>query len=154
MLKPTVYLETSVISYLTAWLSRDIVMAANQQITQDWWDNYRVCYDLYISQSVLQEASAGDSQAAERRLQALATLQILETTPEAVRLARVLIDQTLLPTRAGVDALHIAIAAVSGIDYLLTWNCRHIANAVIRPRVEAVCREQGYEPRLSAHRMN
>lgn len=146
MSKPTVYIETSIISYLTAWRSRDIVILANQQITRNWWDNSRSLYNSYVSQPVVREASAGDPQAVSRRLQALEGLPLLEVTPEAVDLARALLEQASLPARASVDALHMALAAISGMDYLLTWNCRHIANAAIRPRVETICRDRGYQP--------
>jgi len=126
MARPTVCLETTLVSYLTAWPSRDLVMAAHQQITHDWWNNRRSAFDLFISQPVLDEAGAGDPEAAGRRLQVLDTFPLLEVTLEAVRLARVLVVQTRMPPRASVDALHVAIAAVHGMDYLLTWNCKHI----------------------------
>lgn len=146
MAKPTVYLETTVVSYLTAWPSRDLVMAAHQQITHEWWNNVRGGFDLFISQPVLDEAGAGDADAAERRLQVLSPLPLLEVTPEAVRLAQELINRTPMPPKAAIDALHVAVAAVHGMDYLMTWNCKHIANAVTRPVVEALCRAQGYRP--------
>ncbi len=146
MARQTVYLETTIVSYLTAWPSRDLVMAAHQQITHEWWDNDRREFDLRISQPVLDEAGAGDLEAAARRLQILSTLPRLEVTREAITLAQVLLDQTPMPPRASVDALHVAVAAVHGIDHLLTWNCKHIANTVIRPGVEAVCRACGYRP--------
>lgn len=144
--KPTVYIETSIISYLTARLSRDIVMLANQQLTRDWWDNHRSEYGLYISQYVLDEAGAGDPQAAQKRLQALNELPLLPITVEAGALAQALVHPGPLPSRAGVDALHMAVATVSGIDYLLTWNCKHIVNPIMRRRVENICREHGYQP--------
>lgn len=146
MEKPTIYIETSIVSYLTARMSRDIVTLANQKLTQDWWENHRGGYDTFVSQPVVREVSAGDPQAAQKRLQALNGLPLLEVTQEALDLARIFVEKTSLPAKAGVDALHMAIAATSGMDYLLTWNCRHIANGAIRPRVEAVCREQGYQP--------
>jgi hypothetical protein len=145
-MKPRVYLETTIPSYLTAWPSRDLVRAAHQQITRDWWDRRRAEFELYISQVVLRECQAGDAAAATERLKILQDLPLLEQTEEATRLAQALVDRVPLPERAAVDALHVAIAAVHGVDYLLTWNCTHIANATLRDPIESVCRENGYEP--------
>jgi hypothetical protein len=146
LMKPKVYLETTIVSYLTAWASRDLVMAANQQTTQEWWTECKDAFDLYASQTVIEEASAGDSAAATRRLEVLKQLPRLDITPEAAALAKVLVAEVPLPAKAQADALHIAVAAVNGMNYLLTWNCTHIANATLRPSIEAVCRAQGYEP--------
>jgi hypothetical protein len=145
-MKPRVYLETTIPSYLTAWPSRDLVRAAHQQITRDWWDRRRAEFEPYISQVVLRECQAGDPTAAAERLKILQDLPLLEQTEEATRLAQALVDRVPLPERAAVDALHVAIAAVHGVDYLLTWNCTHIANATLRDPIESVCRENGYEP--------
>jgi len=145
-MKPRVYLETTIPSYLTAWPSRDLVRAAHQQITRDWWDRRREEFELYISQVVLRECQAGDATAAAERFKILQDLPLLEQTEEATRLAQALVDRVPLPERAAVDALHVAIAAVHGVDYLLTWNCTHIANATLRDPIESVCRENGYEP--------
>jgi hypothetical protein len=145
-MKPRVYLETTIPSYLTAWPSRDLVRAAHQQITRDWWDKRRAVFELFISQVVLRECQAGDATAAAERLKILQDLPLLEQTEEATRLAQALVDRVPLPERAAVDALHVAIAAVHGVDYLLTWNCTHIANATLRDPIESVCRENGYEP--------
>ena len=145
-MKPRVYLETTIPSYLTAWPSRDLVRAAHQQITRDWWDRRRAEFELYISQVVLRECQAGNATAAAERLKLLQDLPLLEQTEEATRLAQALVDRVPLPERAAVDALHVAIAAVHGVDYLLTWNCTHIANATLRDPIESVCRENGYEP--------
>jgi hypothetical protein len=144
-MKPTVYIETTVPSYLTAWPSRDLTRAAEQQWTRDWWDCKDV-YELRVSSLVMQECNAGDPDAAADRRKALADIPILETTDAAEALAATLMLQVRLPDKALADALHIAIAAVNGIEFLLTWNCKHIANAVLRPRIEAVCRKAGYEP--------
>ena len=144
-MKPKVYLETSIPSYLTAWRSRDLIMAANQEITKEWWEN-RDQFELYISALVLQEAGAGDPDAAQKRLEQLDDIPELDITEEVEQLANILIQKVPLPAKARIDALHIAAAALNGMDYLLTWNCSHIANAVLRPKIEAVCRELGYEP--------
>jgi hypothetical protein len=143
-LKPKVYLETTVISYLTAAPSRDIVPAAHQQITREWWER-RKDFDLFVSQAVITEAGRGDSGAAARRLAALEDVGVLEVTEDASKLAEAFIVHAL-PAKAAVDALHIAVAVVMGMDYVLTWNCTHIANAAIRPRIEEACRKLGYEP--------
>jgi hypothetical protein len=145
-MKPKVYLETTIVSYLTAWPSRDIVMAANQETTREWWANRRESFDLFVSQLVIEESSAGDSDAAQRRLEVLEPFPRLDVTEEAKTLARELIEGVPLPARAQVDALHIAVAAVHGMNYLVTWNCTHIANATLRTPIEAICRSAGYEP--------
>lgn len=141
-----VYIETSVISYLTARPSRDILVAANQQVTQEWWQDRREKFELYVSQLVEQEISSGDTDAVVRRQEALEGCVFLDITPEAVELANKLIEQQAIPKQAAEDALHIAVATVSGMDYLLTWNFKHIANAAMRANVELVCRLNGYEP--------
>lgn len=144
-MKPRLYIETSVVSYLTALPSRDLVRAAHQQVTRDWWA-VRAQFELYVSQFVIDEASAGNRDAAAKRLAALRHVTLLDTTPDAVALANELVRVGDLPASAVVDAFHIAIAAVHGMDYLLSWNCRHIANAAMRSRIEATCRSQGAEP--------
>ena len=145
-MKPKIYLETTISSYLSAWPSRDLVTAAHQQITREWWQARHEEFDLFISQIVIQEAHGGDPDAAARRLEILKDLPLLEQTEEATALAQELVEQVPLPQKAAVDALHIALAVVHGMDYLLTWNCTHIANATLRSKIEAVCRSKGYEP--------
>lgn len=145
-MSPRVYLETTIPSYLAAWPSRDLIIAAHQQMTQEWWRHRRNEFDLYASQIVLQEASVGDPEAAPRRLSFLKNIPLLEQSAEAVALAKVLLRQAPLPEKATLDALHIAIAVVSGMHYLITWNCAHIANATLRSQIETICRSQGYEP--------
>jgi len=144
-MKPKVYLETSVISYLAARLSRDLIVAGHQQITQEWWDS-RQEWDLSISALVVSEAGTGDTDAAARRLALLEGLPLLRLNETAITLAERLLAEAALPSKAREDALHIAIAAVHGIDYLLTWNCKHIANAVKRPLIETICETSGYHP--------
>lgn len=144
-MRSKVYLETSVISYLTAWPSRDLVKAAHQQITQEWWRT-RTRFELYASQVVLREVGSGDPEAARLRLESLSGVPILTASPEVSALAQRLVAQGSLPAKAAIDAVHIAIAVVNGIDYLVTWNCAHIANAAMRHKIEAVCRQNGYEP--------
>lgn len=145
-MKPKVYVETSVISYLTSRPSRDLVVVGHQQITQEWWSNYRETFHLVASQLVIQEASAGDPIASQQRLKILDQIELLATTEDALTLAQAFLEFKIMPQKAAEDALHIAIAVTNGIDYLLTWNCKHIANAIIRKEVERICRSLGYEP--------
>ena len=138
-----VYIETTVVSYLTARPNRDVVIAGHQQITHEWWDTRRESYELCISQLVRKEAGAGDAHAAQERLEALKAMTLLETSDQALDLAKELIQAGALPAKAADDALHIAVAAMNGIPYLLTWNCRHLANATMRPVIETVCAGKG-----------
>lgn len=144
-MKPKLYLETTVPSYLTAWPSRDLIRAGHQQITREWWQTRRAGFDIYISQFVLDEAGAGDSEAARERLAALRGLPLLDPTDEVVELAEALTISLSLPTRAVTDAAHIALAAVHGMHFLLTWNCTHIANAEMSAAIETACRERGFD---------
>jgi len=145
-MKAKVYIETSVISYLTSRPSQDIVIAGHQQTTRDWWSTHRAQFDVVASQLVVQEASAGDPQAAQQRLAVLAELELLAVSAKAMALAQALVDGGPLPSQAAEDALHIAIAVTNGIDYLITWNCRHLANASMRKDIDRICRLKGYEP--------
>ena len=145
-MKPKAYLETTIASYLTAWPNRDLIMAANQATTREWWENRRDAFQLFISQTVIKESSAGDQDAAQRRLEFLKPFPLLDITEEVETLAAKLIAEVPLPPKAQADAVHIAVAAVHGMNYLLTWNCTHIANATLRTQIEAVTRSAGYEP--------
>ena len=145
-MKAKVYIETSVISYLTSRPSRDVVIAGHQQITRDWWQTQRETFDVVASQLVVQEASAGDPMAAQQRLEVLATLELLAVTEEALALAQALVVTGPMPPKAAEDALHIAIAVTSGVEYLLTWNCTHLANATMRSEIDRLYRARGYEP--------
>ncbi len=144
-IKPIVYIETSIVSYLTARLSSDLIQAAHQKITVDWWENRRVQFDLYTSQLVIQEASYGDPQAASKRLNALQDIALLELNSEVQELADKLLSQQVIPTKAREDAFHISMAITYGVDYLLTWNCKHIANAEIQKSIANISAQAGYE---------
>ena len=144
-MKPKVYVETTVVSYLIASPSRDVIVAAHQQITDEWWRTRRQSFDLFASQLVLREARAGDIDMAQRRLAALEDAALLEMTEEALALAERLITHGPVPRKTAEDAVHIALAVVNGLDYLVTWNCKHIANAKMRDRIDQVCRALGYE---------
>ena len=145
-MKPTVYVETSVVSYLTARPSRDVVVAAYQEVTRDWWRGAPVRFTLYTSALVMSEARTGDPEVARGRLAILETLPLLDATGPAVELTGELLDRGAVPRSAAEDAAHITIAAANGVDYLVTWNFRHIANATMRSRIEDVCRRSGYGP--------
>ena len=143
--RPTIYVETTVISYLGAEPSRDVVTAGHQQTTRDWWES-RARFHLCASQLVRDEAAAGDASAASKRLVSLEQIGSLEVTEEAVTFADILVRKGVVPESSSADALHIAIAVAAGCEYLVTWNYRHMANAVLRLGIEDCCREQGYEP--------
>jgi len=143
-MKSRVYLETTIISYLTAWRSPELIMAAHQEATRRWWDDEREHFDLFVSEAVIQEASTGDAEAAHKRLEAIQGLPELKITDEVRDLAKALIERGQLPQKAGIDALHIAIATLNGMDFLLTWNCRHIANATLQKSMRIVCEDLGY----------
>ena len=144
-MKPKVYLETTIISCLAAKPSRDIIIAAHQELTNEWWDKRRKRFDLFVSQLVIQEAKAGDKDAAKKRMGILESIPLLELNEEVILLARILMDE-VIPPKAVEDALHIAVAAIHGMDYLLTWNCKHIANAEKEHAIAAVCRSNNFEP--------
>lgn len=129
-MKPTVYLATTIISYLTGRISRDLIVAAQQQVTRDWWDLRRNAFSLCVSDIVLDEVVAG--------------LESLEANTQAEALTQALLKGRALPAEAGADAAHVAIAAVHNIQYLLTWNCRHIHNAEMLPVVQLVCKASGF----------
>ena len=139
-------METTVVSYLTAWPSRDIVVAGHQQVTRDWWKLRKDRFDVLASELVVQEASAGDEEAARDRLEVLAGLNLLEMSTDALALAARLLESGTIPQEAADDAMHLAIAAVNGVEYLVTWNCRHLANATRRAQIEAAILAAGYEP--------
>ena len=140
-----IYLETSFISLLVANPSRDLVTAANQQSTRDWWRLRRGEFLCVVSSEVVREASQGDPQEARKRLEAMSELSVLQLTAEAERLTRALLATGTLPPRAQTDAAHLAIAAAGKADYLLTWNCRHLANAQMLRRLEAEAKRAGWK---------
>ena len=144
-MKPTVYIETTIPSYLTAWPSKDVIVAGHQKSTHDWWDEDRQKYRLFASDVVYEEASKGDPTAAQERLEVLKELTLLTSLPEVRRLANELVFAKALPAKASEDAAHIAIAAVWKMDYLLTWNMRHMDNAFMKPHIEAVCIRMGFK---------
>lgn len=144
-MKPSVYIETSLVSYLVSRPSKNLIVAAQQQITNEWWDTRRVEFDLYVSQLVIGESSRGDVGEITKRLETIKDIPLLELRVEARELANILVKDKVLPEKAADDALHISVATIYGIDYLLTWNCKHMANAEIQKQLSKICGEQGYE---------
>lgn len=141
----TVYIETSILGYLTARPSRDIVVAANIEITREWWDTRRSEFQLYSSQAVVKETSQGDAEIASQRLEIVRALALLDLNQSVLNLAEQFLGRSNLPAKADVDAVHIAAATVHGMDYLPTWNCKHIANAQIQRKLAEVSLDFGYE---------
>ena len=139
-----VYIETTIISYLTARSSKNILATAWQELTKEWWTHRRTYFDLFTSELVLAEAYKGDAEAAQRRLNHLENIPIIATTDSAIEFARRLINEGPLPEKAIDDALHIALSAVHRIDYLMTWNFKHIDNAEMKPSIRELCILHGY----------
>ena len=154
-MKSRLYLETTIPSYLTSRPSRDLIIASHQQITREWWEKRRDTFQVYISQLVVDEASAGDPVAARERLKVVQDLPLLDITPEVAELASGILASGKVPRKATTDAAHIAIAAaVHGMDFLVARNCAHIANAAIAKSLALICREHACDVRSSAHRKN
>ncbi|MBM4028826.1 MAG: type II toxin-antitoxin system VapC family toxin [Planctomycetes bacterium] len=144
-MKRSLYLESTIPSYLVAAPSRDLLIAAHQQVTAEWWRTRRIGFDLYVSQFILDEIGRGDAEVAKRRLEAVKGIPLLDITEDVLDPAAGFLALKIIPRRAGTDAVHIAVATVHGVDFLLTWNCRHIANAAIIRDIEAVCRMRGFQ---------
>jgi predicted nucleic acid-binding protein len=140
----TLYIETSIVSYLRQRPSSQVVMAARQLLTHQWWNEERGSYELVTSQFVLDEASAGDPVLAAERLQSLDGIPLLPRDPQIGVIANEIMSRAILPPKAAIDALHIAMVTHHKIQYLLTWNCKHIANAKILPRIHNVLMDLGY----------
>jgi predicted nucleic acid-binding protein len=140
-----IYIETSVVSYFTNRPSRDIVTAARQQVTREWWEENLNRFDTYISALVLEEARGGDSISAQKRLEALKGIPVLEITDEAEDLAAALVKVGPIPESHSEDALHIALAIINGMDFLVTWNFHHINNAKMKKGIAKIAEDNGYE---------
>ena len=139
----TVYIETTIVSYLVARPSSAPLVASKQAITREWWESRRPLFACFVSEAVLQEAAQGDGAQAAQRLAALRGLPKLQATVEAEHLAEAFLDAAL-PERAAIDAAHLSIATVCGAKYLLTWNCAHLANAQILDRLEPIALRRGF----------
>jgi predicted nucleic acid-binding protein len=144
-MKPALYVETSVVGYYTGRPSRDLIVAGRQQVTRDWWENERLEYSLYISALVLQECQCGEPEAVKRREQALKGIPLLGTMDQTEELAEALVKNGPIPAQYPEDALHIALASTNGMDYLLTWNFRHINNARMKSDVARIIGLFGYD---------
>lgn len=142
----SVYIETSIVSYLRERTTDQIVAAARQVHTKRWWTQEREHYELYASRFVLDEARLGSEELAAARLEALRNIPLLDLSESVFELGTELLKRAVLPEKARVDALHIAVAAVHQMDYLLTWNCKHIANARLVPQVNRIIKETGFAP--------
>jgi len=142
--KPRLYLETTIPSYLVARPSRDLITAAHQQITHEWWEQRKTAFEVFISQFVIDEAALGDPDLAKQRLLLISNFDQIEITEAVTSLAEVIVEKGAVPMKAAPDAAHIAIAAVHGMDYLLTWNCTHIANAEVSRAVCRLCESKGF----------
>ena len=145
-MNPSVYIETSVIGYLTSWPRDDVIVAGHQNTTKAWWATASERFDVFVSQLVVRECSDGDSDAVRERLASIDGLPVLPVTTEAETLAGALIQGHAIPESQPNDALHIALAAIHQVQYVVSWNFRHIVNASLRPAIERVCRDAGYEP--------
>lgn len=145
--KPIVYLETSFISHLTARPNADPLYAAKQQSSVKWWDTYRDRFRLVVSPTVYEERLQGEPEMAQRRVMIAKNAFLLDRDPAILKVARTLIEPAgPLPRKAEADALHVASATVYGCHFLLTWNFKHIANALIKRRIERILEDSGYEP--------
>jgi predicted nucleic acid-binding protein len=141
----TVYIETSIVGYLTARPSNNLILMANLEATREWWDTRRDQFMLYISQVVLDEVARGNTEIATKRLEIVRDFPLLEVSEAVQNLAAQFLAKSSLPPKAADDALHIAVATIYGLDYLLTWNCKHIANAQIQKKLAQISLDAGYE---------
>lgn len=144
MSRKKVYLETSVISYLTARPSRDVLKLAKQELTREWWHTSKRHFDLYVSPPVMDEIAEGDPEAASQRLSAITDFPVLEVNAEIITLYKHLLSARIVPSKAEADAFHIAIAAYHGMAYLLTWNFKHINNVAMKEKITAAVEKAGY----------
>ena len=137
-MKPTVYIETTVISYVTARPSRDLIIAAHQQITHEWWEMALPNFEVFISPIVLDEISRGDDQAAKLRLQRVSSFPLLEVLPEVRNLAETYFSAIEIPAKARADSYHLALATWHGMDFMVSWNCTHIVSGRVKKIIEEI----------------
>lgn len=142
-MKPSIYIETSVISYLTGRLSSNLIVAAHQQLTQEWWENSLLHFDPFVSPVTIDEISQGDPEAARKRLGMIGNFPLLKITPDIQRLADTYFSSLRIPEKARADTYHLAVATVYKIDFLVTWNCKHLANGFVIRQLKNVNRELG-----------
>jgi hypothetical protein len=142
----TVYVETTVIGHLVGRILADPIVAGRQQVTRLWWPTAQIKHRLFVSRLVADECGAGDPSAAAERLLVMKSLEFLTASPESDTLAEQLIAGRAIPATEPRDAAHVSLAAVSGIEYLVTWNFKHIVNPATRAAIESICRQAGYRP--------
>lgn len=145
-IKPTVYVESSVVSYLTSLPSRDNLVLSRQEATRQLWNGYFDNFEFIVSDIVVSEIRQGDEKEVQLRLKAIANLTTLAMSPEAALLAQFLLDAGAVPVNSRSDAQHISIATVQSLDYLITWDFKHIVNKTMRQYIDKVCRNAGYSP--------
>lgn len=141
----SVYIETTILSYLVSRPSRDIIVAARQELTRQWWDYSKPTYDCVLSQIVLDEIEAGDPTHAANRMDHASVLAVLAVNQGCLDLAQLYLDRGYVPKNEIRDALHIAVAVIWKVDYLLTWNCKHIANAHALRQLRKFSENLGHE---------
>jgi hypothetical protein len=139
-----IYIESTIPSYVVARPARDLLQAARQQLTRDWWDFQRERHELFASQVVLDEIAGGEAAMARQRVELVAQIKLLDLSDDAKSLARDILQSGVLPADADRDAAHIALATVHEMDILLSWNCRHIANAAIQARLRKLAETAGF----------
>lgn len=145
MRKLKLYLETSVISFQIARPARELHLLVKQQYTNDWWETIEQ-YEVFLSQAVREEIEKGNPQASQRRLELVANFPLVTRTPPVDDLVEVLVNENIIPAKVRMDAVHIALAAVHELDFLVTWNQTHLANVLTRRRMEQVIQRQGFIP--------
>ncbi len=144
-----VYIETTIPSYIVSKTSRDIVIAAQQEITREWWESERHLYDLFVSEAVIAECSQGDVQLVKKRLEIIDNMAILPITEESLKLSNEYCVLLGIPEKSRIDSLHLALAVVHEMDYLLTWNCKHLAHGEVRLKVHYYNASMGlFEPMI------
>jgi hypothetical protein len=144
-MKEIVYIETTIVSYLVARPSRDLILSAHQQLTRDWWDNQRGHYLCIASEEVVREAILGDAEMAAARIKTLEDVRIIGITAQVEAMAATFMETGALPPTMRSDATHLAAATLSGASYLLTWNCRHLANAHVLRRLQKEAERRGWD---------
>jgi hypothetical protein len=144
-MKEIVYIETTIVSYLVARSSRDLVLSAHQQVTREWWEFERAKYRCIASEEVVREAVQGEREMAQARIKALEEVEIIRITAEVEAMAATYMATGALPPTMRPDATHLAAATLSGADYLLTWNCRHLANAHVLRRLQKEAERRGWQ---------
>lgn len=142
--KPSIYLETSFISYATNRLSNDFLVSAHQRLSRRWWEHRRSDFRFFVSEIVVAEIVRGNESAVEKRVTFLAGIESIDLNEASSTLAKSFLERSALPEKAAQDALHVAVAAVNGVDYLLSWNCKHIVNLEIYSGIQRIIEGSGY----------